>query len=114
MPYNDYMSITLSDNFVKRLKEIRIAENSPELKLRIQVDGGGCQGFEYAFKPETDQNDDDFIFEKDGVAILVDGVSLPFLEGAEVDYVDDLIGAHFKINNPNATSSCGCGTSFSV
>jgi iron-sulfur cluster assembly accessory protein len=108
------MSITLSDNFVKQMKVLREKENSPDLKLRIQVDGGGCQGFEYAFKPDTVQNDDDVIFEKDGVAVLIDEVSLPFLEGAEIDYVDDLIGAHFKINNPNATSSCGCGTSFSV
>ena len=106
--------ITLSDNFVKQMKALREKENSPDLKLRIQVDGGGCQGFEYNFKPETIQNSDDVIFEKDGVAVLVDEVSLPFLEGAEVDYVDNLIGAHFKINNPNATSSCGCGTSFSV
>ncbi len=106
--------VTLTDNFVKRLKELRIQQNAPDLCLRIQVNGGGCQGFEYAFKPDTVQNDDDHVFEKDGVAVLVDDVSLPFLENAEIDYVDDLIGAHFKINNPNATSSCGCGTSFSV
>lgn len=108
------MSITLTDNFVKRLKELREQEKSPDLMLRIQVNGGGCQGFEYAFKPDTQKNDDDHVFEKDGVGILVDEISLPYLEGAEVDYVDDLIGAHFKINNPNASSSCGCGTSFSV
>lgn len=108
------MTITLSDNFVKRLKELRIQQNAPDLNLRIQVDGGGCQGFEYMFKPETVQNADDLAFEKDGVSVIIDEISLPFLDGAEVDYVDDLIGAHFKINNPNATSSCGCGTSFSV
>jgi iron-sulfur cluster insertion protein len=106
--------ITLTDNFVKRLKALREKENSPDLKLRIQVDGGGCQGFEYSFKPDTTKNDDDHIFERDGVSILVDDISLPYIDGAEVDYVDDLIGAHFKINNPNASSSCGCGTSFSV
>lgn len=108
------MIITLTDSFVKRLKELRKQQNSPYLKLRIQVDGGGCQGFEYSFKPDTVKNDDDQLFEKDGVGILVDEISLPFIDGAEVDYVDDLIGAHFKINNPNASSSCGCGTSFSV
>lgn len=108
------MTITLTDSFVKRLKELRENENSPDLMLRIRVDGGGCQGFEYAFQPDTVTNDDDKIFEKGGVHVVVDDISLPFLEGAEVDYVDDLIGAHFKINNPNATSSCGCGTSFSV
>lgn len=108
------MSITLTDSFVKRLKELREQQNEPALKLRIVVDGGGCQGFEYSFKPDTVQNDDDHIFERDGVAVLIDEISLPYIDGAEVDYVDDLIGAHFKINNPNATSSCGCGTSFSV
>lgn len=108
------MTITLTDSFVKRLKELRTQQNEPALMLRIRVDGGGCQGFEYAFQPDTEQHDDDLIFEKDGAAVVVDEISIPFLEGAEVDYVDDLIGAHFKINNPNATSSCGCGTSFSV
>ena len=108
------MSITLTDNFVKRLKELQTLEKSPDLMLRIRVDGGGCQGFEYAFIPETQKNDDDHIYEKNGAVVIVDEISLPFLENSEVDYVDDLIGAHFKINNPNATSSCGCGTSFSV
>lgn len=108
------MSIALTDNFVKRLKELREQEKSPDLMLRIQVNGGGCQGFEYHFKPDTTKNDDDHIFEKDGATVIVDDISLPYLEGSEVDYVDDLIGAHFKVNNPNASSSCGCGTSFSV
>ena len=108
------MSITLSDNFVKQLKILREQQSSPSLMLRIEVNGGGCQGFEYLFKPDTNKNDDDHIFEKDGAAIVIDDISLPFLDGAEIDYVDDLIGAHFKVNNPNATSSCGCGTSFSV
>jgi len=108
------MTITLTDNFIKRLKVLREKENSPDLMLRIQVDGGGCQGFEYSFKPDTVKNDDDHVFEKDGVGVLVDGVSLPFIDGSEIDYVDDLVGAYFKVNNPNATSSCGCGTSFSV
>lgn len=104
----------MTNNFVKRLKQLRGQKSQPELMLRIRVDGGGCQGFEYHFAEETIQNDDDQLFEKDGVQIVVDEISIPFLDGAEVDYVDDLIGAHFKINNPNASSSCGCGTSFSV
>ena len=108
------MSITLTDNFVKQLKILRKQENSSDLMLRIQVNGGGCQGFEYAFKPETQKNDSDHIFEKGGVGVVIDEISLPYLENAEIDYIDDLIGAHFKVNNPNATSSCGCGTSFSV
>jgi iron-sulfur cluster insertion protein len=108
------MSITLTDNFVKRLKALQRQENNPALMLRITVDGGGCQGFEYIFKPESEKAKDDLVFEKDGASVVTDEISMPFLEGAEVDYVDDLIGAHFKVNNPNANSSCGCGTSFSV
>ena len=108
------MSITLTDNFVKRLKALQEQEKNPDLMLRITVDGGGCQGFEYIFKPDDTKTDKDLVFEKDGAAVITDDISMPFLEGAEVDYVDDLIGAHFKVNNPNASSSCGCGTSFSV
>ena len=109
------MSITLTDPFVKRMKELQDKENNPGLKLRIIVDGGGCQGFEYKFEMDERYDvENDKIFEKNGVSVLVDTISLPYLEGSEVDYVDDLIGAHFKINNPNASSSCGCGTSFSV
>jgi len=108
------MSITLTDNFVKRLKQLQAKENNPDLMLRITVDGGGCQGFEYIFKPDSTQSSDDIIFEKEGARVVTDEISMPFLKDAEIDFVDDLIGAHFKINNPNASSSCGCGTSFSV
>lgn len=106
--------ITLTENCAKQINTLKDKEKSPDLCLRIMVDGGGCQGFEYVFKPETTVHDDDHVFEKNGAKILVDEISLPYLDGAEIDYVDDLIGAHFKINNPNATSSCGCGTSFNV
>lgn len=108
------MSITLTTSFVKRLKALQEQEKNPDLMLRITVDGGGCQGFEYIFKPDSKKSDNDIVFEKDGAAIVTDDISLPYLEGSEIDYVDDLIGAHFKVNNPNASSSCGCGTSFSV
>lgn len=108
------MTITLTDSLVKRIKTLREKQGNPSLNLRITVNGGGCQGFEYAFTLDPAQNDDDQTFEKDGVAVVTDEVSLPFLAGSEVDYVDELIGAYFKVNNPNATSSCGCGTSFSV
>ena len=104
----------MTDSFVKRMKQLQTQKNKPDLMLRIRVDGGGCQGFEYHFVEETVKNDNDTLFEKEGVHIVTDDISLPFLENAEMDYVDDLIGAHFKINNPNASSSCGCGTSFSV
>lgn len=106
--------ITLSDSCAKQINALKKADGQADLMLRITVNGGGCQGFEYAFKPETIKNNDDVIFEKDSAVIVVDEISLPYLKGAEIDYVDDLIGAHFKISNPNATSSCGCGTSFNV
>ncbi|MFN4355393.1 iron-sulfur cluster insertion protein ErpA [Parvibaculum sp.] len=82
--------------------------------LRVSVQGGGCSGFQYGFTLDTSRNDDDLVLERDGATVLVDAVSVEYLAGSEIDYVDDLIGASFKIANPNATSSCGCGTSFSV
>jgi iron-sulfur cluster assembly accessory protein len=82
--------------------------------LRLSVDGGGCSGFSYRFGFDERIAEDDTIVERDGVTLLVDAVSLPFLEGALVDYVEDLAGASFKIKNPNAASACGCGTSFSI
>lgn len=106
--------ITLTDNLVTKIKELQAQENNAELKLRVLVNGGGCQGFEYEFKTDTTVNSDDKSFDKNGVSVLIDEISLPYLEGSEIDYVDDLIGAYFKVNNPNAASSCGCGTSFSV
>ena len=108
------MTITLTEACAKQINILKNKENTPDLMLRITVNGGGCQGFEYAFTPDIQHNNDDVVFEKNGAKIITDEVSLPYLEGAEIDYVDELIGAHFKINNPNASSSCGCGTSFSV
>jgi len=106
--------ITITDTCAKQINALKSTEGNDALMLRIMVNGGGCQGFEYIFKDETTINDDDKVFEKDSAQIVIDEISLPYLEGAEIDYTDDLIGAHFKINNPNAASSCGCGTSFNV
>ena len=108
------MTITLTESCVKQIKALREKQEKPELNLRLVVESGGCQGFEYHFDFETDEGPDDTTFEQDGAAIIIDSISLQFLDGAEIDYVDDLIGAQFKVNNPNAGSSCGCGTSFSV
>lgn len=83
-------------------------------KLRVSVNGGGCSGFSYEFSFDTQIQDDDLVIEKDGAVVLVDSVSLPFLAGATLDFVDDLMGQSFRVNNPNATASCGCGTSFSI
>lgn len=107
------MSITLTDGLVKRIKLLQSQENNPELKLRIMVDSGGCQGFSYKFSLDSEVKPDDELFEKDGAGVLIDDISLPYMRGAVIDFTDELIGAHFKIDNPNATSSCGCGTSFS-
>ena len=108
--------ITISDSAVKRIAVLREQENQPEALLRVTVSGGGCAGFQYAFGFEDKDKlgDDDTVVEKDGVAVVIDQSSLMFLFGSEVDFVEDLIGAFFTLNNPNATSTCGCGTSFSV
>ncbi|PZQ45735.1 MAG: iron-sulfur cluster insertion protein ErpA [Micavibrio aeruginosavorus] len=106
--------ITLTDGLVKRIKALQTLENNPALKLRVMVNSGGCQGFEYKFSLDTDVKPDDELFEKDGAGVIIDDISLPYMRGAVIDYTDDLIGAYFKIDNPNAASSCGCGTSFST
>jgi iron-sulfur cluster insertion protein len=107
------MPVTVSARAAKQIAKILGAEPAP-MMLRVAVTGGGCSGFQYNFALDDARTDDDLAIEKDGVTVLVDPMSLDFLKGAEIDYVDDLIGAAFKIHNPNATSSCGCGTSFSV
>lgn len=105
--------VTVSASAAKRIAQILQAEAAPAM-LRVAVTGGGCSGFQYNFTIDDTKMDDDLVIARDGATVLVDPMSLDFLKGAEIDFVDDLIGAAFKINNPNATSSCGCGTSFSV
>jgi iron-sulfur cluster assembly accessory protein len=105
--------VTISARAAKRVAEILRAEASPSM-LRVAVTGGGCSGFQYNFALDDARADDDLVVERDGAVVLIDSMSLDFLKGSEIDFVDDLIGAAFKINNPNAQSSCGCGTSFSV
>jgi len=105
--------VTVSARAARRIAEIIREEPTPSM-LRVAVTGGGCSGFQYNFALDDARLDDDLVIERDGAVVLVDPVSLDFLKGAEIDFVDDLIGAAFKIKNPNATSSCGCGTSFSV
>jgi len=105
--------VTVSARAAKRIAEILKAETSPAM-LRIAVTGGGCSGFQYNFALDEVRADDDLVIERDGAVVLIDPMSLDFLKGSEIDFVDDLIGASFKINNPNAQSSCGCGTSFSI
>jgi iron-sulfur cluster insertion protein len=105
-------SITLSERAARRIVEILRAEDAS--LMRVSVEGGGCSGFQYRFDLVQEGAPDDVVVERDGARVVVDPVSLGFVQGAEIDFVDDLIGASFKIKNPNVTASCGCGTSFSV
>jgi iron-sulfur cluster insertion protein len=106
-------SITLSPRAARRIAEILSSEAAQAL-FRVSVEGGGCSGFQYRFDVTRDTAPDDMLIERDGARVLIDPVSQGFLQGAEIDFVDELIGAQFKIHNPNVTASCGCGTSFSV
>ena len=105
--------ITLTENAISKLKDLFSEENNPSLKLRTFVQGGGCSGMQYGFTFDEDQNEDDFDFNFDGVPVVVDSMSAQYLQGATIDYKEDLMGASFSINNPNAETTCGCGSSFS-
>jgi len=104
--------IIFSDAAAAKVKELLAEEANPELKLRVFVQGGGCSGFQYGFTFDETVNDDDTTIEKEGVELLVDPMSFQYLVGAEIDYKDDLEGAQFVIRNPNANTTCGCGSSF--
>jgi iron-sulfur cluster assembly accessory protein len=106
-------NITMSERAARRIGEILRKEPAGAM-LRVSVEGGGCSGFQYRFDVDRTRADDDIVLARDGATVLIDPVSLQYLGGAEIDFVDDLIGASFRINNPNATASCGCGTSFAL
>jgi iron-sulfur cluster insertion protein len=106
------MSVTLTENAVKKLSALFAEENNPNIKLRIFVSGGGCSGFQYGFTFDENQEENDTLIESGDVKVLIDTMSLGHLSGSEVDYVEDLNGAQFVIQNPNAASTCGCGQSF--
>jgi iron-sulfur cluster insertion protein len=106
--------VSLTESAAKRVAQLVAAEGNPNLMLRLAVSGGGCSGFQYGFSFDDTRREDDALFQRDGVKLLVDTTSLDLLGGAEIDFVEDLVGASFQVRNPNATSSCGCGTSFSV
>lgn len=106
-------NITLTERAAKRINKIA-SDSDGKQHLRISVLGGGCSGFQYEFALDGERNEDDLVIERDGATVLIDSVSLVYVLGSEIDYVDDLIGSQFQIKNPNATASCGCGTSFSV
>src|SRR6202000_1927266 len=105
--------ITLPGRAARRIGEI-LRREAPGTMLRVSVEGGGCSGFQYKFDTERSKADDDIVIERGGATVLIDPVSLNYMAGSEIDFVDDLIGSSFKINNPQATASCGCGTSFAL
>ncbi len=107
-------AVTISAAAAKRLNEIFDAEGRPDLMLRVTVSGGGCSGFQYGFDFAEGENSDDSIFERDGIKVVIDDTSLDYLAGSEIDFVTEMVGSAFQVNNPNATSGCGCGASFSM
>ena len=107
------INITITDQATARIKDIIQEENNPTFKLRIGVQGGGCSGFSYFFTLDPDAGEDDWTLDIDGVQVLVDSLSGQYLQGAKIDFRDDNMGASFVIENPNAQTSCGCGSSFS-
>ena len=105
--------VTLSSRAAIQVNKV-LSREAPGSFLRVAVNGGGCSGFQYAFDIVAARESEDLVIERDGAAVLIDPVSVGFLVGSKIDYVDDLIGQSFKIENPNATASCGCGTSFAL
>jgi iron-sulfur cluster insertion protein len=110
---SDPLGVGLTDSAARRIAYLASREPTPSM-LRVAVLGGGCSGFQYNFDFDTKRNDDDLVIEKNGATVLIDSTSLEFIKGSEIDYVDEMVGASFQVRNPNATSSCGCGSSFAV
>jgi iron-sulfur cluster assembly accessory protein len=109
----DNPDLALTERAARRILEIAATEGKP-LMLRLAVSGGGCSGFQYGFTLDDTRLDDDLVVEKAGATLLIDPISIAYLEGSEVDFIDSLMGQSFQVTNPNAKSSCGCGTSFSI
>jgi iron-sulfur cluster insertion protein len=106
--------VTVSERAARRIGEILAREGQPGMRLRISVSGGGCSGFQYDFALDDQAEQGDVAIERDGAKVVVDGTSLMYLIGCELDYVEDLTGSYFRVSNPNATASCGCGNSFAI
>ncbi|HEY3326041.1 MAG TPA: iron-sulfur cluster insertion protein ErpA [Novimethylophilus sp.] len=106
--------LLFTENAANKVRELIEEEGTPDLKLRVFVSGGGCSGFQYGFTFDETVNDDDTLVEREGVVLLIDPMSLQYLTGAEIDYTEGLQGSQFVIRNPNATTTCGCGSSFSA
>jgi iron-sulfur cluster insertion protein len=106
--------VDITERAIEKITDLLIQENNPNLKLRTFVQGGGCSGFSYGFTFDEVQNEDDFIIERDGMTLLIDSMSMQYMLGATIDYKEELMGSSFTIKNPNAQTTCGCGSSFSV
>ncbi len=104
----------VTERAARRIGEILASEANPDQKLRISVSGGGCSGFQYGFDLDTTDQDGDIAVEREGATVVIDSMSLLYMMGCEVDYIEDLTGSYFRVNNPNAASSCGCGNSFAI
>ena len=111
---SDELPIKFSDAAAVRVKQLIEEEENPDLKLRVYVTGGGCSGFQYGFTFDVLAEEDDTLVEKEGVVVLVDPLSYQYIEGAELDYTEGLEGSRFVVSNPNASTTCGCGSSFSI
>lgn len=106
--------ISLTDSAITKIKDLVAEENNSAVKLRVFVQGGGCSGMQYGFTFDEIENEDDFVIDKEGTKLLVDSMSMQYLTDATIDYKEDLMGSSFSISNPNAQTTCGCGSSFSV
>jgi iron-sulfur cluster insertion protein len=106
--------IEVTDSVIAKVSDLLAEENNPNLKLRTFVQGGGCSGFQYGFTFDEEQHEDDYVIERPGMSILIDAMSMQYLAGSTIDYKEDMMGSSFTITNPNAESTCGCGSSFSV
>ena len=104
--------LELTESAVEKIRDLLAEENKPTVKLRVFVQGGGCSGMQYGFTFDEEQNEDDFVIEQQGIALLVDSMSAQYLQGATINYKEDLMGSSFSIDNPNAQTTCGCGSSF--
>src|SRR5262245_5666611 len=106
--------VTITDKAAQRIAALMSAEADPGLMLRVAVSGGGCSGFQYGFSRDNARLEEDVLFEHAGIKVVIDPTSLELIQGAEIDFVEELVGSSFQVRNPNATSSCGCGNSFSI
>lgn len=106
--------LSISDQAVDRINQLLASKDNPDLMLRVYIQGGGCSGFQYGFQFDENKQDDDIAIEQSGIKVVVDILSLQYLGGAQIDFKDDIMGSRFLVNNPNASATCGCGSSFAI